>query len=119
MSQRLLTKEEPSVPPENTISPERKTKTQQNFKRDLLNIASNGGYFEDKPTSSHRELAIILKELKFITESIKNDEKAAAVKNDWKFAAMVLDRLCLIAFTIFTVVATLALFGTAPHILVS
>ena len=65
-----------------------------------------------------RELSIILKELKVITESIKSEQKSSMIKNDWKFAAMVLDRLCLLAFTVFTVVATLALFGTAPHILV-
>ena len=66
-----------------------------------------------------RELSLILKELKVITETIKSEQKSSLIINDWKYAAMVLDRLCLIAFTLFTVVATMALFGTAPHILVT
>ena len=69
--------------------------------------------------STTRELDIILRELRAITDAIKSEQENTSVKNDWKFAAMVLDRVCLLGFTLFTVVATLALFGTAPHVLVS
>lgn len=31
-----------------------------------------------------------------ITDKIKDDDEAGNVENDWKFAAMVIDRLCLI-----------------------
>ena len=41
------------------------------------------------------------------------------VVNDWKYAAIVLDRLCLMAFTLFTLIATVVLFSAAPHILVT
>ena len=34
--------------------------------------------------------------------------------NDWRFAAMVVDRLCLCAFTIFTVVSTFTILFSAP-----
>ena len=37
---------------------------------------------------------------------------------DWKFAAMVLDRFCLIMFTMYTVTATMVVILTAPHIFV-
>ena len=53
-----------------------------------------------------------------ITEKIKSDEEAASVEADWKFAAMVLDRLCLVFFTVFTIIATLAVLATAPHVIV-
>ena len=53
-----------------------------------------------------------------ITEKLKEEEEAAAVLADWRFAAMVLDRLCLIFFTAFTVIATLMVLGTAPHVFV-
>ena len=39
------------------------------------------------------------------------------VSHDWKFAAMVIDRMCLIVFTLFTVVATIAVLLSAPHVL--
>ena len=60
----------------------------------------------------------ILKEIRVITNKIQNDNEAATVENDWKFAAMVLDRLCLITFTLFTVIATIAVLVVAPHVIV-
>ena len=69
--------------------------------------------------SASRELALILKELRLITETIKSSKEESLIVNDWKFAAIVLDRVCLLIFTVFTLVATLALFSTAPHILVN
>ena len=66
-----------------------------------------------------RELSLILKEIKIITDKIRDDEEAAAIENDWKFAAMVLDRLCLIVFTLFTRVATVAVLAAAPHVIVT
>ena len=37
---------------------------------------------------------------------------------DWKFAAMVLDRMCLILFSLFTATATVTTLAVAPHVLV-
>ena len=62
---------------------------------------------------------MILKELRVITDKIKNDEDSASIENDWKFAATVLDRLCLITCTLFTMMATAALLITAPHVIVT
>ena len=67
----------------------------------------------------YRELSLILKEIRVITDKIRDDEDTAAIENDWKFAAMVLDRLCLITFTGFTMLATAALLITAPHVIVT
>ena len=53
-----------------------------------------------------------------ITDKIRDDEVSGAVEADWKFAAMVLDRLCLFFFSAFTVVATLSVLAVAPHIVV-
>ena len=66
-----------------------------------------------------RGLSLILKEIKIITDKIRDDEESAAIENDWKFAAMVLDRLCLIVFTLFTIVATVAVLAAAPHVIVT
>jgi nicotinic acetylcholine receptor len=71
------------------------------------------------PPGAHRELSLILKEIKIITDKIRDDEESAAIENDWKFAAMVLDRLCLIIFTLFTIVATVAVLAAAPHVIVT
>jgi len=70
------------------------------------------------PSGVPRELSLILKEIKVITDKIRDDEESAAIEGDWKFAAMVLDRLCLITFTLFTIIATLAVLAAAPHVIV-
>ena len=65
-----------------------------------------------------RELQLILKELHTITDKMRRDDEQGEVTSDWKFAAMVVDRLCLIVFTLFTIVATVAVLLSAPHIIV-
>lgn len=67
----------------------------------------------------HRELTLILKELRVITDKLRKEDEATEVTNDWKFAAMVVDRLCLIIFTLFTIIATIAVLFSAPHIIVT
>ena len=70
-------------------------------------------------TPLQRELGLILKEIRVITDKVRDDDEAAEIEGDWKFAAMVLDRLCLITFTGFTMLATAALLITAPHVIVT
>lgn len=50
---------------------------------------------------------------------LKKEDEVGEVTRDWKFAAMVVDRLCLIVFTLFTIIATLAVLFSAPHFIVS
>lgn len=64
------------------------------------------------------ELHTILKELRFITDRMKKADESDEIISDWKFAAMVVDRLCLIVFTLFTVLATIVILCRAPHIIV-
>ena len=82
-----------------------------------------------------------------ITDKIRDDEESGAAEADWKFAAMVIffritilsifknytltclkiklflilqviDRLCLIVFSIFTAAATVGVLLAAPHVIV-
>ena len=76
---------------------------------------------EENTAAQHplqRELNLILKEIKVITEKLKSDDESGEIEADWKFAAMVLDRLCLVFFTAFTIIATLAVLAAAPHVIV-
>lgn len=63
------------------------------------------------------ELLAILNELRFITHKVKADNEATEEANDWKFAAMVIDRLCFITFSLYLIVATMAIFFSAPNIM--
>ncbi|XP_069997179.1 neuronal acetylcholine receptor subunit alpha-7 isoform X3 [Penaeus vannamei] len=67
-------------------------------------------------SSCTRELNLILKEIRMITDKMRKKDEDDEVVNDWKFAAMVVDRLCLLVFTLFTVIATVAVLLSAPHI---
>jgi len=61
-------------------------------------------------TSSLRgELLAILNELRFITRKIKDENDNAEETNDWKFAAMVIDRLCFWIFSLYLMIYLLDL----------
>ena len=53
------------------------------------------------------ELQKILSELNVITNHIQQQQKYDDASQDWKFVAMVIDRLCLILFTVGMTVFTL------------
>ncbi|XP_021700030.1 neuronal acetylcholine receptor subunit alpha-7 isoform X2 [Aedes aegypti] len=67
---------------------------------------------------SHKDLHYILKELQFITNRMRKADEEAELISDWKFAAMVVDRFCLFVFTLFTIIATVTVLLSAPHIIV-
>lgn len=75
---------------------------------------------DDSGTCSvaQRDLQLILKEIQFITSRMRKNEEEADIISDWKFAAIVMDRFCLIIFTLFTIIATLVVLCSAPHIIV-
>jgi hypothetical protein len=54
-----------------------------------------------------------------LAPQIRKEDDESGVAKDWKYAAMVVDRLCLIIFTFFTIAATVAVLMSAPHIIVS
>lgn len=64
-----------------------------------------------------RELQNILRELRYITNKMRCDEEVHEIEVDWKFAAMVVDRFCLITFTTYTVISTVVVILSAPHII--
>jgi len=68
----------------------------------------------DDRSRSNTLLSSILDELRQLTGKVERDEVKQDKVNDWRFAAMVVDRLCLCAFTIFTVVSTFTILLSAP-----
>ena len=56
--------------------------------------------------------------LKSGAAKLKKKEFEEDTVADWKFAAMVVDRICLFIFTLFTIIATVAVLFSAPHIIV-
>ncbi|XP_051975551.1 neuronal acetylcholine receptor subunit alpha-7 isoform X2 [Xyrauchen texanus] len=61
------------------------------------------------------ELAKILEEVRYIAKRFRNLDEDESVCNEWKFAAAVIDRLCLMAFSIFTILCTIGILMSAPN----
>ncbi|CAF1268431.1 unnamed protein product [Adineta ricciae] len=57
----------------------------------------------------------ILSELKCMADYIRREEEEDDISQDWKFSAMVIDRLCLISFTIMTTIFTYLTLFSAPN----
>lgn len=61
------------------------------------------------------ELNKILDEVRYIAKRFRDQDENEAVCNEWKFAASVIDRLCLMAFSLFTVLFTFGILMSAPN----
>lgn len=56
------------------------------------------------------ELLTILNELRLMTKKMKEENDSIEETNDWKFAAMVIDRLCFWIFSFYLIGTTLVIF---------
>ncbi|KAG8144865.1 hypothetical protein E2320_013273 [Naja naja] len=61
------------------------------------------------------DLAKILEEIRYIANRFRDQDEAQAICNEWKFAASVVDRLCLMAFSVFTIICTIGILMSAPN----
>ncbi|XP_048825564.1 neuronal acetylcholine receptor subunit alpha-7-like [Brienomyrus brachyistius] len=61
------------------------------------------------------ELTKILEEVRYIARRFREHDEEESVCNEWKFAASVIDRLCLMAFSIFTILCTIGILMSAPN----
>ena len=65
-----------------------------------------------------KEVKQIVKILRFLTKRLKDQDEDDEVISDWKVAAMVIDRFCLLGLTLYTILTTVILFLSAPHVIV-
>ena len=56
--------------------------------------------------------------IRFLTKRVREKDEEEVVISDWKFAAMVIDRFCLIGLSVYTVMTTVVMFISAPHLIV-
>lgn len=67
---------------------------------------------------SSEEIEEILSELRFMSNRLRKEDQIADIVGEWRFAAMVIDRLCLIIFSGFTLISTCVCIIAAPHLIV-
>ncbi|CAF0895321.1 unnamed protein product [Adineta steineri] len=61
------------------------------------------------------EIRTIISELQFLTGHVKQEDEEDDISEDWKFSAMVIDRLCLVLFTIMTSIFSYITLFSAPN----
>jgi len=85
----------------------------------LLNCLHNAAA---NPNMDQSSLSLLLtmqqihSEVKFIARRMEREDEIQEAKNDWRFAAMVVDRLCLYLFTALIILSTCGIFFAAPHL---
>ncbi|XP_072839922.2 neuronal acetylcholine receptor subunit alpha-7 isoform X1 [Pogona vitticeps] len=61
------------------------------------------------------ELSRILEELRYVAECFRGRDAAQAACSQWKFAAAVVDRLCLVTFALIHIVCSIGILMAAPN----
>ncbi|XP_064200402.1 neuronal acetylcholine receptor subunit alpha-7-like [Anguilla rostrata] len=61
------------------------------------------------------EIGRILEEVQYIAQRFRDQDHGEAVCGEWKFAAAVVDRLCLVAFSLFSIICTFTILMSAPN----
>uniref|UniRef100_A0A8D3D7V7 Neuronal acetylcholine receptor subunit alpha-7 n=1 Tax=Scophthalmus maximus TaxID=52904 RepID=A0A8D3D7V7_SCOMX len=61
------------------------------------------------------ELNQILEEVRYIAARVRGQDEEEQLCSEWKFAAAVIDRLCLVAFSLFTILCTIGILMSAPN----
>jgi len=67
-------------------------------------------------SSLRRNLNAILKEVRCMTQKLKENEEEEEHSLNWKFAAMVIDRLCMYFFTVATFISTALILFTSNNL---
>ncbi|XP_061669946.1 neuronal acetylcholine receptor subunit alpha-7-like [Syngnathoides biaculeatus] len=62
------------------------------------------------------ELANILDEVRYITKHFHDQHQEESTRNDWKFAAAVIDRLCFVIFSLLIILCIFGILLSAPNI---
>ncbi|XP_037532853.1 neuronal acetylcholine receptor subunit alpha-7-like [Nematolebias whitei] len=61
------------------------------------------------------QLQALLVEVQFLVERVREQDRQLSVAEQWQFAAAVIDRLCLVGFSVFNIICTIAILMAAPN----
>ncbi|KAG7225502.1 hypothetical protein INR49_027497 [Caranx melampygus] len=61
------------------------------------------------------QLQAILEEVRYMADRFREQDEADSVADQWKFAGAVIDRLCLVAFSVFNIICTISILMSAPN----
>uniref|UniRef100_H3C634 Neuronal acetylcholine receptor subunit alpha-7 n=1 Tax=Tetraodon nigroviridis TaxID=99883 RepID=H3C634_TETNG len=61
------------------------------------------------------QLSAILEEVRYMADRFREQDEANSAADQWKFAGAVIDRLCLVAFSVFNIICTISILMSAPN----
>ncbi|XP_056876433.1 cholinergic receptor, nicotinic, alpha 11 isoform X2 [Takifugu flavidus] len=61
------------------------------------------------------QLHAILEEVRFVADRFREQDEVSGAADQWKFAGAVIDRLCLVAFSVFNIICTISILMSAPN----
>uniref|UniRef100_A0A3Q2DJV9 Neuronal acetylcholine receptor subunit alpha-7-like n=1 Tax=Cyprinodon variegatus TaxID=28743 RepID=A0A3Q2DJV9_CYPVA len=61
------------------------------------------------------QLQALLNEVQFLVERVREQDRQLSLAEQWQFAAAVIDRLCLVGFSVFNIICTIAILMAAPN----
>uniref|UniRef100_A0A8C5DP79 Neuronal acetylcholine receptor subunit alpha-7 n=1 Tax=Gouania willdenowi TaxID=441366 RepID=A0A8C5DP79_GOUWI len=61
------------------------------------------------------QLQAILEEVRYMADRFREQDENESAADQWKFAGAVIDRLCLVAFSIFNIICTISILMSAPN----
>uniref|UniRef100_A0A3B3SXQ5 Neuronal acetylcholine receptor subunit alpha-7 n=1 Tax=Paramormyrops kingsleyae TaxID=1676925 RepID=A0A3B3SXQ5_9TELE len=77
--------------------------------------AATGCLGVSSPTMGDPRLQAILEEVRFLADRYREQSESEVVVDQWRFAAAVIDRLCLVAFSVFNIICTISILMSAPN----
>ncbi|KAL0985235.1 hypothetical protein UPYG_G00154420 [Umbra pygmaea] len=76
-------------------------------------MASQAGLFQGGLAEA--QLRALLEEVRFLADGLREQDHRVSVAEQWQFAAVVIDRLCLVGFSVFNIICTIAILMAAPN----
>ncbi|XP_031693976.1 neuronal acetylcholine receptor subunit alpha-7 [Oncorhynchus kisutch] len=61
------------------------------------------------------QLQALLEEVQFLANRFREQDRRVSVAEKWQFAAAVIDRLCLVGFSVFNIICTITILMAAPN----
>ncbi|XP_033837108.1 neuronal acetylcholine receptor subunit alpha-7-like [Periophthalmus magnuspinnatus] len=61
------------------------------------------------------QLRALLGEVQYLVERVREQDRQMSLVEQWQFAAAVVDRLCLVGFSVFNIICTIAILMAAPN----
>uniref|UniRef100_A0A3P8S408 Neuronal acetylcholine receptor subunit alpha-7 n=1 Tax=Amphiprion percula TaxID=161767 RepID=A0A3P8S408_AMPPE len=76
-------------------------------------VYSNSGMA--RSVAVDNQLQALLAEVQYLVERVREQDRQLSLAEQWQFAAAVIDRLCLVGFSVFNIICTIAILMAAPN----